>query len=109
MKQLWETGLSDFKGEVFQMGNRKLSPPSNVPIKLVSAGQSDRGMEFAAQYCDFNFALGEGVNHPTKAAGVGRGCEPSDQGRRRAGADAGTCEEDRPRCRQLHARHDHRP
>ena len=70
MKQLWETGLSDFKGEVFQMGNRKLSPPPSVPIKLVSAGQSDRGMEFAAQYCDFNFALGEGVNDATKAAGV---------------------------------------
>jgi pyrimidine oxygenase len=27
-------------------------------------------MEFAAQYCDFNFALGEGVNEPTKAASV---------------------------------------
>jgi pyrimidine oxygenase len=37
---------------------------------LVAAGQSDRGMEFAAQYCDFNFALGEGVNEPTLAAGV---------------------------------------
>ena len=70
MKQLWESGLSDFKGEFFQMDNCKLSPPPSVPIKLVSAGQSDRGMEFAAQYCDFNFALGEGVNEPTKAAGV---------------------------------------
>ena len=27
-------------------------------------------MEFAAKYCDYNFALGEGVNEPTKAAGV---------------------------------------
>ena len=49
----------------------KLSPrPKATLIKLVSAGQSDRGMEFAAQYCDFNFALGEGVNEPTRAAGV---------------------------------------
>ncbi len=70
MKSLWETGTSDLKGEFFQMDNCKLSPPPSVPIKLVSAGQSDRGMEFAAQYCDFNFALGEGVNEPTKAAGV---------------------------------------
>ena len=34
-------------------------------MKLVAAGQSDRGMEFAAEYGDFNFALGEGVNEPT--------------------------------------------
>jgi pyrimidine oxygenase len=27
-------------------------------------------MEFAAQYCDYNFCLGEGVNEPTKAADV---------------------------------------
>src|SRR5436309_9465046 len=48
----------------------KLSPRPSGPIKLVAAGQSDRGMEFAAQYCDYNFALGEGVNEPTQAAGV---------------------------------------
>src|SRR6201996_8418938 len=70
MKQLWETGHSDFKGDYFQMDDCRLSPPPVRPVKLVSAGQSDRGMEFAARYCDFNFALGEGVNDPTKAAGV---------------------------------------
>jgi pyrimidine oxygenase len=70
MKELWETGHSDFKGAYFQMDDCRLSPPPVKPIKLVSAGQSDRGMEFAAQYCDFNFALGEGVNEPTKAASV---------------------------------------
>ncbi len=69
MKDLWETGHSDFKGDHFQMDACKLSPrPSRIP--LVSAGQSDRGMQFAAQYCDVNFALGEGVNEPTKAASV---------------------------------------
>jgi pyrimidine oxygenase len=72
MKQLWETGSSDFKGEYFQMDQCQLSPRPQVPVKLVSAGQSDRGMEFAAQYCDFNFALGEGVNEPKKAADVPR-------------------------------------
>src|SRR3954462_4061135 len=70
MKDLWETGTSDLKGEFFQMDQCKLSPPPQVPIKLVAAGQSDRGMEFAATYCDFNFALGEGVNEPTKCAEV---------------------------------------
>ncbi|MFZ4407746.1 MAG: pyrimidine utilization protein A [Paracraurococcus sp.] len=72
MKDLWETGTSDLKGEFFQMDQCKLSPPPQVPIKLVSAGQSDRGMEFAATYCDFNFALGEGVNEPTKCIDVPR-------------------------------------
>lgn len=69
MHDLWNTGHSDFKGKYFQMDACKLSPrPKKIP--LVSAGQSDRGMEFAAQYCDFNFALGEGVNEPKKAASV---------------------------------------
>jgi len=72
MQELWETGTSDLKGEFFQMDQCKLSPAPSAPIKLVAAGQSDRGMEFAAQYCDFNFALGEGVNEPTKAADVPR-------------------------------------
>ena len=69
MKELWESGHSDFKGDYFQMDACKLSPrPERIP--LVAAGQSDRGMEFAARYCDFNFALGEGVNEPTKSAAV---------------------------------------
>jgi pyrimidine oxygenase len=70
MRDLWEAGHSDFKGDYFQMDACKLSPKPVSPVRLVSAGQSDRGMEFAAQYCDFNFALGEGVNEPTRAAGV---------------------------------------
>ncbi|MBV9824161.1 MAG: pyrimidine utilization protein A [Alphaproteobacteria bacterium] len=70
MQELWTSGHSDLKGEFFQMDACKLSPRPAEPIKLVAAGQSDRGMEFAARYCDFNFALGEGVNEPTKAASV---------------------------------------
>lgn len=68
MKELWETGKSDFKGQFFQMDHCMLKPSPQVPIKLVSAGQSDRGMEFAARYCDYNFILGEGVNEPRKCA-----------------------------------------
>ena len=70
MQDLWSEGHSDFKGEFFQMDACKLSPRPKKGIPLVAAGQSDRGMEFAATYCDFNFALGEGVNEPTKAASV---------------------------------------
>jgi len=59
MGQLWEAGRSDFKGAYFQMDDCRLSPRPVQPVKLVAAGQSDRGMEFAAQFCDFNFALGK--------------------------------------------------
>ena len=44
MKQLWETGNSDFKGRYFQMDACKLSPRPARPVKLVAGGQSDRGM-----------------------------------------------------------------
>ena len=70
LRDLWETGHSDLQGEYFRMDACKLSPRPAAPVKLVSAGQSDRGMTFAAEHCDFNFALGEGVNEPTRAAGV---------------------------------------
>ncbi len=87
MQELWETGHSDFQGEFFRMEACKLSPRPRQRIPLVAAGQSDRGMEFAAQYCDFNFALGEGVNEPAKAAGVpARMLEHA----KRAGRDVGS-------------------
>lgn len=70
LQDLWTTGESNLKGKYFQMDACKLSPRPAAQVKLVAAGQSDRGMEFAAQYCDFNFALGEGVNEPTLAASV---------------------------------------
>jgi pyrimidine oxygenase len=70
LRDLWDTGTSNLKGEYFQMDNCKLSPRPTRPIEVVSAGQSDRGMEFGATYCDYNFCLGEGVNEPTKAASV---------------------------------------
>ena len=68
MKQLWETGRSDFKGQYFQMTDCRLSPRPQHGISLVAAGQSGTGMKFAAEYTDFNFCLGEGVNTPTKFA-----------------------------------------
>jgi pyrimidine oxygenase len=70
MKELWETGESNLKGEYFQMDHCKLSPRPRTPVKLVSAGQSDVGMAFTAEYCDYGFVLGEGLNEPTKAAPV---------------------------------------
>ena len=73
MKELWATGTSNHKGVYFQMTDCRLSPRPSVMPSIVSAGQSDIGMQFAADYADFNFCLGEGVNTPTKCAGtIGR-------------------------------------
>jgi pyrimidine oxygenase len=68
MRDLWETGTSNLKGDFFQMTDCKLSPRPSAPIQIVAAGQSGVGMEFAAEFADFNFCMGEGVNTPTKFA-----------------------------------------
>ncbi|XDG00619.1 hypothetical protein ABKA04_000234 [Annulohypoxylon sp. FPYF3050] len=65
MRELWEKGSSDFKGTHFKMEDCKLSPRPKDGVKIVAAGQSDRGVKFASQYADFNFALGAGINTPT--------------------------------------------
>jgi pyrimidine oxygenase len=64
MRDLWSTGQSDFKGAFFTMNDCRLSPLPQVPIKLICAGQSDTGMKFAAEYCDINFCVAEGMNTP---------------------------------------------
>ncbi len=69
MKDLWEKGSSDFKGEHFQMDDCKLLPHPSQPIKIVGAGQSDRGMEFVANYGDYNFVTAGGINQPTQHRG----------------------------------------
>ena len=66
MKQLWADGVSNFKGEFYQMDDCVLSPrPANGDIDIVAAGQSKTGMTFAAEFADFNFLFGAGVNTPT--------------------------------------------
>jgi len=68
MRDLWEKGSCDLDGEFFQMKDCKLSPRPNGKIEIVAAGQSGVGMDFAAQYAEYNFCMGEGVNTPTKFA-----------------------------------------
>lgn len=61
MKELWSEGVSDFKGEFFQMDDCRLSPPPrDGGVPLVCAGQSDRGMQFCAEYGDYQFIIGTG-------------------------------------------------
>lgn len=61
MKELWADGVSDFKGEYFQLEDCRMSPPPrDGRVPLVCAGQSDRGMEFCATYGDYQFIIGTG-------------------------------------------------
>jgi pyrimidine oxygenase len=61
MKELWSTGVSDTKGEFFQLDDCRMSPPpKNGGVPLVCAGQSDRGMQFCAEYGDYQFIIGTG-------------------------------------------------
>lgn len=59
VRELWETGRSDFKGEYFQMDNCHLGPTPKHPIEIVCAGQSDRGTRYCAEYGDYQLAIGK--------------------------------------------------
>lgn len=65
LRDLWGTGQSDLKGEFFTMNDCRLSPRPAQPVKMICAGQSDAGMAFSAEYADYNFCFGKGVNTPT--------------------------------------------
>jgi len=68
MKELWETGTSNFDGQYFHMDDCKLSPQPSSKIEIVAAGSSDRGMQFVAEECDYNFVgAGGKINEPEKA------------------------------------------
>lgn len=64
MKELWANGSSDFKGKYFTMNDCKLSPPPSAPITIIAAGQSPRGVDFAASLADYNFCAASGHNQP---------------------------------------------
>jgi pyrimidine oxygenase len=60
MRELWTEGRSDLKGKYFQMDDCLLSPQPSGDVKIVCAGQSERGMRFTAEYGDYNFVIGGG-------------------------------------------------
>ena len=64
LRDLWNTGTSDFKGEHFQMEDCRVSPKPQADMKIICAGQSEAGMAFTAKYADYNFCFGKGVNTP---------------------------------------------
>lgn len=66
MKELWSEGVSNFKGEFYEMDDCVLSPrPADGHIDIVAAGQSSTGIRFAAEHAEYNFILGSGVNTPS--------------------------------------------
>jgi pyrimidine oxygenase len=69
LKELLETGVSDFKGDYFQMTDCRVSPHPQT-TKIICAGSSDEGLAFTAKYADYSFALGKGTNTPTAFASV---------------------------------------
>jgi pyrimidine oxygenase len=64
MKELWETGRSDFKGEFFRMDDCRCSPLPTAKIPIICAAQSDAGTRYAAQHADYNFCASFGENKP---------------------------------------------
>jgi pyrimidine oxygenase len=55
MRELWTKGQSDFKGQFFELEDCVCKPLPEGEIKIVSAGASERGKQFTAEYCDYNF------------------------------------------------------
>jgi pyrimidine oxygenase len=67
MRELWESGRSDLKGDFFQMDDCRCLPQPTARIPIICAGQSDTGTRFAARHADYNFCTGGGVNQPLAA------------------------------------------
>ena len=56
MRELWETGHSDLKGDFFQMDDCRCLPMPTGKVPIICAAQSSAGTRFAAQYADYNFS-----------------------------------------------------
>ena len=68
LREVWATGVSDFKGEYYQMDDCRVRPTPTGDMKIICAGSSDEGLAFSAQWADYAFCLGKGVNTPTAFA-----------------------------------------
>ena len=64
LRELWETGRSDFKGDYYTMDDCLVRPKPQGEMKIICAGSSDDGLAFSAQWADYAFCLGKGVNTP---------------------------------------------
>jgi pyrimidine oxygenase len=64
LRELWETGSSDYKGDYYRMDDCRVRPLPTGEMKLICAGSSDEGLAFSAKWADYAFCLGKGVNTP---------------------------------------------
>ena len=65
LRELWETGRSDFKGQYYQMDDCLVRPTPMGEMKIICAGSSEAGLAFSAKWADYAVCLGKGVNTPT--------------------------------------------
>ncbi|MEM1194700.1 MAG: pyrimidine utilization protein A [Pseudomonadota bacterium] len=65
LRDLWNTGVSDLKGEYYTMDDCRVFPKPEGEMKIICAGSSDNGLAFSAKWADYAFCLGKGVNTPT--------------------------------------------
>ena len=72
LTELWANGVSNFKGKYFTMNDCRMLPTPGGTVKVVAAGQSPTGMDFAAKYTDYNFLLASGVNTPSAHTAANR-------------------------------------
>jgi pyrimidine oxygenase len=68
LRELWETGTSNFKGKYYTMDDCRVWPQPTGDMKIICAGSSDAGLAFSARWADYAFCLGKGVNTPTAFA-----------------------------------------
>jgi pyrimidine oxygenase len=68
MKELWDTGRSDFKGDFFKMDDCRCLPTPTARVPIICAAQSDAGTKFAVENADYNFCSSGGINEPTRVA-----------------------------------------
>ncbi len=64
LRDLWETGVSDLKGDYYTMDDCRVKPLPGGAMKIICAGSSDDGLAFSAKWADYAFCLGKGVNTP---------------------------------------------
>lgn len=55
MRELWDTGQSDFTGRFFSLDDCRLGPQPANHIDVLAAGSSLRGRQFTAEFADYNF------------------------------------------------------
>lgn len=58
MRKLWESGRATHHGKYFTLEDCLCKPVPRGPIRVLCAGQSERGFQFAAEVGDYNFLAG---------------------------------------------------